>query len=428
MRSLARISKSITVLGLAGIFLTAALAMAESKLNMDRDRANGMLDIIVKTLAKNYYDPKMEGLDWRALVKQTHKEIDQSTSNGQMLSSMYALVDRLHDSHTVFIPPRHALTIVYGFEAKPFGRRILVYKIKKDGPAKKAGLELGDQIVAVNNFRAERASFDQMMLYMRVLNPVPQMDLAVIRGNKPPQPILVKAHIKVGSIMVDLTNLETFQHLFMQEEDEEKAPAEDRMMQGNIGYVRWREFDTDPSPLESSLQSVHKAKAVVLDLRGNPGGALDTLEEVAGNFVTDQVVMATTKMRKEDEAFKVKPRNPHFSQPLFILVDSESASAAEIFARYFQLTKRATIIGDQTSGRVATAEFFPERYGMLTIVPFGLEIDVGHVFFGNGEDLERRGVTPDKSCLPSPDDLLNHRDPCLQLAQKLAEHSADTAH
>ena len=322
----------------------------------------------------------------------------------------------------------HSAEIDYGFDAKPFGKRILVYKVKKDGPALQAGLRLGDQIVAVNNFRAARKTFDQMMFFLRVLAPVPEMDLAVVRGNEPPRTISLKPKINEDNRMVDLTDAATAQHLFLQEVDEEEEPAEHRMLLGNIGYVRWRWFDDDIMPLERNLQAVHKAKAVILDLRGNPGGALDTLEDVAGYFLSKKATMAEMKLRKKDEPLKAGPRKPDFTQPLFILVDSESASSAEIFARYFQMTHRATVIGDQTSGRVATAQIFPERYGMQTIVPFGLEIDVGHVFFQNGEDLERRGVTPDRLCLPTPEDLHNRRDPCLELAEHLAEGASGSGH
>ena len=428
MKRLKSIFKVIILTCLIPVFGAATFSLAESQLNLNRDRANAMLNIVAKDLARNYYDPKMEGLNWPALVRRAHQQIQQASTNGQMMSSIYALVDKLHDSHTFFIPPMHSADIHYGFDAKPFGERILVCKVKKNGPALQAGLKLGDQIVAVNNFRAARKTFDQMMLFFRVLAPVPEMDLAVVRGNEPPRTISLKPKIQMDNVMVDLTDTATAQHFFLQEVDGQEEPAEHRILQGNIGYVRWRWFDDEASPLERNLQAVHKAKAVILDLRGNPGGALDTLESVAGYLVSGKVTIAETRLRKKDDPLKVGPRRPDFTQPLFILVDSESASAAEIFARYFQITHRATIIGDQTSGRVATAQIFPEKYGMNTIVPFGLEIDVGHVFFKNGEDLERRGVTPDKLCLPTPDDLSNRRDPCLKLAEQLAEGAVSSGH
>jgi C-terminal processing protease CtpA/Prc len=60
-----------------------------------------------------------------------------------------------------------------------------------------------------------------------------------------------------------------------------------------------------------------------------------------------------------------------------ILVDSQSSSAAEMFARYFQLKHRATVIGDQTAGRVVSSKFFVEQLGTERVVPFGVQISVG---------------------------------------------------
>ncbi|MBZ5550356.1 MAG: hypothetical protein LAO22_20760, partial [Acidobacteriia bacterium] len=90
---------------------------------------------------------------------------------------------------------------------------------------------------------------------------------------------------------------------------------------------------------------------------------MDTLKAFAGNFESDPVVMGDIKGRKKDEQLVIKPRRPHYDMPMYILIDSETGSAAEMFARHFQLRKKAVIVGDHSSGRVTDSMFYSEKIG-----------------------------------------------------------------
>ncbi|PYY01310.1 MAG: hypothetical protein DMG64_14680, partial [Acidobacteria bacterium] len=87
--------------------------------------------------------------------------------------------------------------------------------------------------------------------------------------------------------------------------------------------------------------------------------------------------------------------------------------------RYFQLKHKATVIGDQTAGRVVSSRFFHEQLGTDRVVPFGVQISVGKILFPNNEDLEAKGVTPDQKCLPTAEDLREERDTCYSMAVAL---------
>lgn len=400
--------------------VTTANAMGSS-MRFDRYRALDILDSVSRVITKHYYDPtELRKMHWKALKAQEQHKIDRADNNGQMLAIISSFVDRLDDSHTFFIPPSYVDSVKFGFEAEPVGKRILVYKVKKNSPAQRAGLKPGDRIIAVNGFRAVRPTFDNMMLYFKILRPVTRMGLLVDYGSAPPQKITVNAKVIRKSKLNNLTNPNS-DYILTQIETSHKAVAIYKPLKDDIAYVRWRMFADNPRPLEETLKRARKARAIILDLRRNPGGAVDTLETMAGYFVQKRVDMAMVEGRKKSRPIKVTPSHPYFNQPLFILVDSESSSAAEIFARYFQETHRATIIGDQTSGRVAEAQIFPETQGLDVVVIFGVEVDVGHILFSNGEDLEHRGVTPNRLCLPAPADLRAHRDPALNLAIRLAK-------
>lgn len=159
---------------------------------------------------------------------------------------------------------------------------------------------------------------------------------------------------------------------------------------------------------------------MILDLRGNGGGRLSTMLDFMGQVVHEPFEIATSVSRKKSEPIRVKPLSPHITCPLYVLMDSVSASAPEMFARSMQIHKRAVVIGDRSSGRVNSARFFWQPIGSWEAVEFGTEITVSKIVMENGEELEGRGVTPDELCIPQAADLRAERDPCLDQALAMA--------
>lgn len=186
-------------------------------------------------------------------------------------------------------------------------------------------------------------------------------------------------------------------------------------------------FFGDADFFSGLLGKIKESRATIVDLRGNPGGAVDALAHFAGFFEEEPVEMAEMVGRKKSEMIKAKPHKPYLGGPLFILVDSQSSSAAEIFARHFQRTGRAVVVGDRTSGRVTAARYFPMQYGSQSVVLYGVQVAVSRVVFPDGQELEKRGVTPDQPCIPTAEDLTAERDTCLGLALRLAEEKIGPA-
>jgi carboxyl-terminal processing protease len=160
------------------------------------------------------------------------------------------------------------------------------------------------------------------------------------------------------------------------------------------------------------------AKGIIVDLRGNFGGRIDTLVAVANKFSSEPSVMGDMVGRKKAEPIKLKPSRGAYTVPMVILVDSQSASAAEMFARHFQRLKKAVVIGDKTAGAVVAARFWSEQLGTDRVVPFGVQISTAKVVFPDNENLEGKGVTPDQLCIPTGEDLSAHHDPCYSLAMQ----------
>lgn len=399
-------------------------AFAGDPLSTDRDNFRAMLKNVAADVEKNYYDPNLKGIDWKAAVNDARTRIDNAKSVGDMMLAIYLLTYKLHDSHTQFLPLSRATKLFYGFEAKAIGEDIRIYEIKKGDPADRAGLKIGDLIVSVNGYRADRPSFDLMMMDMRAIRPRQAFDLEVQTGNEPTRKVRIEPRRRTEAKVVDFDRDSDLWNAITEIEnyEEEHKFQWATYAEGKVGYVWVREFPSDAEDfLRNLLDPVKNTKAIIVDLRSNPGGATDTLKAFMGSFTNQESTVFNMVGRKKTEPFVIKPHRPDFSSaPMYILVDSETGSAAEIFARHFQRTKRATIIGDKSSGRVEVSRFFANELGAYTAIPYGTYISVGRAVFPDNEELEGKGVTPDIQCLPTGDQMREKKDPCIAKAVSLA--------
>jgi len=409
-------------------FIPACFSQADIK--FERARARDILNIVASDVEKNFYDPTFKGLDWKAEVNKTREKIDAANNLGEIYTAIFSLIMKLDNSHTEFMPPGRTYQVNFGFNAKPVGDKILIYDVKKKGAAEAAGLKPGDQIIGVNGFQADRNSFSMMMLYYRVLRPVPVLDLIYSRDNGAPQQMKLQAKTNVKARSLDLTRSENIWSLLGEIEDDSEITYFYKM-EGDIGYLKIPQFAYDDDPSFGGLfKKVANSKAIVVDLRGNPGGIIKGMAAMAGHFEPRTVVAADLISRKKTEPLTIKPVSPNLNVPMVILVDSQSFSCSELFARHFQRERRAVIVGDHTLGYATAANYYSHNVGADVIVPFGMQVATARVVFPGNEDLEKKGVTPDQVCLPSSADLREEKDPCrdkaYEIARGLLEKSGET--
>ena len=404
------------------VLLAFAGAARADELGNERYRMKAIAKTVSDEIAKNYYDPNLKGLDWKGLLEQAKQKIDNAKSVSEMLTAIYVMVDKLKDSHTKFLPPSTNVRLKYGFEAKAIGDDVRIYKINPKLPAEQAGLKIGDKIVQMNGHAAERFSFDDMLLYYRVLHPLPAWELEVQSGSEQPRKVHLTAKREDKPIVLDIDRLSDFWDIILEEqsENEEERTYHTANLDGGIGYVQVREFPYDERFLDGLVERVRDSKAMIIDLRGCPGGLVDTLKGFAGHFESTPILLNKAIERKKSEDINTKPKKPIFTGPLFVLVDSRTGSAGEIFARHFQQTGKAVVVGDPSFGRVMTSRYFSEEYGAERIVYYGIQMSVGRVVLANGEELEGKGVTPDVLCNPTGDDMREKRDVCRDKAIALA--------
>lgn len=177
------------------------------------------------------------------------------------------------------------------------------------------------------------------------------------------------------------------------------------------------QFDLEDPKVDEFMDRASKFKGLIMDLRGNGGGLVSMLNRLVGNFFEKDVKIADWKGRKEFEPQIAKARkSKFFPGKLVVLIDSESGSAAEIFARVVQLEGRGTVIGDVSSGKVMVSRVYPKEIGTDTVVPFAINITEADLIMTDGKSIEHVGVVPDTIMLPTAADLAAERDPVLAYA------------
>ena len=182
----ATVSQSIKVFLL--ILTVAALlpaARAQEMSRMERDMAEAMLENVSSDVHKYYFDPKLDGLDWDALVRETKRNIEEAPSMAAANAQIEGLLERLNDSHTHFLPPRNFTPVAYGWQFQIIGKRAYVTEVDPESDAEKQGMRPGDELLTIDRFAVERASAPKLKYVMKVLAPRDslQLDLRIRRAS-----------------------------------------------------------------------------------------------------------------------------------------------------------------------------------------------------------------------------------------------------
>ncbi len=402
--------RSSTFAVLAGAITSAAL-LGQTLSSLDRERAEDILNLVVKDVKKHYYDPNLRGVDLDARAKEARQRIESAQSLGQAFTAIGWTVDGLHDSHTLFIPPSHTLRTSYGFRMQIYGDACFVTRVKPGSDAEAKGLKRGDQILTVNGFEVLRDEYSKFEYVFYLLQPQPRLRLKVRspEGTERALEILSKQHQeKQQYSMQDIWQ-------FVREGENEEDLGRTEYYEASDGalLLKLKSFEISDRVVDEILGKMHGKKAVLFDLRGNGGGSVDVLARLLGVFFDHEVLIGDRIGREQKKPQKTKPSKPPFTGQAVVLVDSQSASASELFARVLQLEKRGTVVGDQSAGLVMEARVYENHIGVESLVAFYTEITDADIQMADGKSLEGRGVEPDEKVIPTAQDLAAGRDPVL---------------
>jgi C-terminal processing protease CtpA/Prc len=417
MRSKARFLLPVLALGSLAL-IAARLASPQELRDSDRTRGRLMLKAVKKEIQNRYYDPTFHGLDLEARFQKADQDLQQATSMGHMFGIIAQAVIDLNDSHTRFLPPSRSADFEYGWRMRLIGETPYVIAVKPHSDAEAKGLKPGDRLLSIDGIVPTRQNALLFSYRYYLVRPVPQMGLVVQSPGGPPRSLAVVTKVDVGKRFLDLTDGEDYWDLLRQAE---KTSEEDRFAEsGDKSVLIWSmpTFRTEESDIKRFAGRLSKYKSLVLDLRGNGGGYVSSLTCLLGFFFDHDVAVAQPQGRRKD----MKPMiaksqgDKVFKGQVVVLVDSESGSAAELFARVIQLEKRGTVVGDRSAGAVMQSRVYTKQTAGEYALIYGVAITNSDLIMSDGRSLENVGVAPDTFILPTAEDLAAGRDPVLARA------------
>jgi len=396
---------------------------AQTPSSFDRQRGHLMLNTLKNEIKKNYYDPNFHGVNIEARFKTADDRIEQATSNGQIFGIVAQVLIDFEDSHLFFIPPQRTNTIDYGWQMQVIGDQCFVSAVKPGSDAESKGLKPGDLVSNVGGFTPVRENLWKLKYLYYTLRPLPGLRVIVRSPGGADRQLDVMAKVRNGKQVMDLTGSSGGDDIWalIREAENEDRLHRHRYYELGDELMIWKmpQFDLDASGLADMMGKAKKKKSLILDLRGNPGGAEETLKNLLGYFFDHDVKIADAKRRKETKELIAKGRSNCFKGRLVVLIDSESGSSAEIFARTIQLEKAGVVIGDRSAGAVMRAKAYDFKLGADTVVFYGASITDADLIMTDGKSLEHAGVVPDELLLPSASDLASKRDPALVRAAQI---------
>lgn len=244
-------------------------------------------------------------------------------------------------------------------------------------PAEQAGLKAGDQIVKIGDTDANGLTIDQASTLIQGPEGT-KVTLTVSRSGQMMTFTITRAQIQVPTVRSTVIG-------------------------NRVLYVRIFQFGTQTSSeFATTLKNgVSGAAGMVLDLRGNPGGFTSAADDTITQFVTSGETFETHGRNGVDK-HQVGSTHSAATIPLVVLVDANSASAAEIVAGSLQVHKRAKLVGTKTFGKGSVQEDFVLSDGA------DLHLTVERWFLPNGQTIDHKGLEPDLTVtLAKPTDMFD---------------------
>lgn len=403
---------------LALVFM-AGSAWSQEYTSVERAQVQEMLRDVANDIKNHYYDPSLHGLDWNAQVRETEEKIARAKTLNAALAEIATLLDSLNDSHTYILPPLRPYVLDYGFHVQMIGDRCYVVHVRPGSDAEARGLRSGDEVVSIDGYTPARVDYWKMHYLFWMLQPQMSLRLEIRK------PSGIETGVDVEAKVRQLRPLREFTKAKFDIIREEEAQADSlRPRFAEIGndllIVKIPKFLPPPSHFDSVIRRMRNQSAVILDLRGNPGGSEEALTSLLGALFENKITIGEKIGRGTIKPFETQPQRHPFTGRLAVVIDSESGSASEILARVVQIQKRGLVIGDRSSGKVMEALRYGHMVGSKgSFTLFEDYVTDADIRMTDGQSLEGKGVIPDELILPDASDLENSRDPVLAKAAEL---------
>ena len=329
--------------------------------------------------------------------------VDQPVDDIELVrGAVRGMLDALDDPYTSYMDPDEYMQANMPLEGSyegigawvdPDAEYLTIISPMPNSPAEKAGLKPGDEVIAVDG--EDMTGVDGNLVIRRVLGPAGTSVILTIRREGEPEPLefeIIRETIILPSI-------------------------ESEMLEGDIAYIQLYTFaDETVYDLRQALETLlaEDPKGLILDLRFNGGGLLNTTIEVASEFISEGIIMTEYFGDGNERVYEAQPGGLATEIPLVVLVNGGSASASEIVAGAIQDYGRGLLVGEVTYGKAAIQSWIPlPSYGGA------IRITVARWLTPNGQQIHEVGLTPDIELLLTEEDIEAERDVQLEKAIEL---------
>jgi carboxyl-terminal processing protease len=412
--------------------LAAAVPARDDLSQIQRARLQVLLKGTAEAIRSDYYDPTFHGIDLNAAEAKARERIAGAHAIGEVFGAIADFALTLDDSHTLFYPPMQNVAVHYGWTMGIVGDDCYVDLVVKGSDAERQGVHRGDRVLAVNGFQPTRATLFKLQYLFRALRPQPGLHVELQTPAGERRELDLASRFEKRRELYDLTDAGNgdVQSLEIMEEQQDVRLRPSAVPIGDdVMLLRLPAFAIAPADMRFAMRAARSRTALIIDLRGNPGGYGVSLAELYGQLSEQDTTLASNQERKRRVALLSKGSgNAAYKGRLFVLIDAGSKSASEIFARTVQLQNRGTVIGDRSGGAVmaARAQAILASEGENLMAATAL-VTIADVVMPDGGRLEKTGVTPDFVVLPTAADLATGRDPALARTLKFLGHDVDPA-
>lgn len=291
-----------------------------------------------------------------------------------------------------------------GVELKAQGGQLTIVRVISGSPAEQAGVRPGDCIHAVDGRLASRYTTDQAANLLQGAEGTVCALVLAAPGEADRQVAVRRQRVEVPS--VDRIHIVDPQQ--------------------GVAYLRLTCFQkTTRRDLEAALWRLHRdgMRSLIIDLRGNPGGLLISSVDVSDLFIDQGVIVSTHgRMSQEDSTYTAHEKGT-WRVPLTLIIDQESASAAEIFSGAIRDHHRGTIVGTRSFGKGSVQGIF-----QLDGTDSGLRLTTAKFYSPTGKPYSRVGVEPDvvvrQAAKPINGTVAGQDDAMLNAALQIARNAA----
>ncbi len=309
-------------------------------------------------------------------------------------------IAKLGDPHTVYINPEDyalGIDIISGtFEGigaqvdrDPVTGEIVIVAPFRDSPAEQAGVRPGDVVEAVEGESTEGWSVADAVKRIRGPQGTP-VNLTIRHSDGRSEDLTItRATIVIPTVFT------------REVEDSAGTPVKD------LAYIELQQFtEQTVNDLRNELNKIEDAgyDGLILDLRRNPGGALDATVEVADMFLDGGVVLTQVDRDGHETVYEAKPGGEAADLPVAILVGPGSASGSEVVAGALRDNRRATLVGEKTFGKGSVNHLRQLSDGGA------LYVTIARWITPSGEQIEGVGLAPDVPVVFSEEDVAAQRD------------------